>query len=410
MEVTCIRCKKVTTVPITIALVDFACGYCSSHTAYDKDANGAFVKKFEYYPDKRIGLNVGQQGELFGVKYTVTGMLVKRVAGTFYWKEFILDGDNGQRAFLSESNGHWIFLEEEPDQPDITHMPDVIYYQNTRFQLYGNEKVTLAYAEGVFDYELPRKSQKMIEYINPPYILSFEREEDSLTLFVGRHIPSAKVAKAFGISWMPDKVGVGVVQPPWVNFTNSMLIFAVTALLLIFSHIFIYRDKVQETLLGDTIPFSLYADKEYVSKSFEVKGATGTLRIQLQADVDNSWAYVDLGLVNEATGTEEYVSKDIEYYHGYEGGESWSEGDNEAKMFVCGVAPGKYHLTLKPQKDVQDGKTTVVNVDVTWNPPTKRNVIIPIIFMALVGFGLYKWADYTERKRWEDSDYSPFDE
>lgn len=410
MEVTCIRCKKVTTLPVTIALVDFACGYCSSHTAYNKDVNGAFVKKFEYSPDKRIGLNLGQQGELFGIKYTVTGMLIKRVAGTFYWKEYILDGDNGQRAFLSESSGHWIFLEEEPDQPDITHKPDIVHYQNTRFQLYGDEKVTLAYAEGVFDYELPRKSQNMIEYINPPYILSFERDEDSLTLFVGRHIPSAKVAKAFGISWMPTKEGVGVVQPALVNFTNSILILAITALVLIFSHIFIYKDKVQESLLDDSIPFARFTQKEYVSKPFEIKGATGTLRIKLAADVDNNWAYVDVGLVNEDTGAEEYAGKSIEYYYGYEDGENWSEGGNSEQMYVCGVAPGKYHLTLTPQKDAADIKTTAINVNVTWNPPSKRNVIIPIIFMALVGFGLYKWAGYTERKRWEDSDYSPFDE
>jgi hypothetical protein len=410
MDVTCIKCNHVTVLPLEINKVELACGNCGTVTSFAKKAEGDIIRRYDYQHDKRIGLNVGQQGELFGVKYTVTGMLVKRVAGTFYWKEYILDGDNGQRVFLSETNGHWIFLEEEPDQPDITHIPDVIYYQNTRFQLYGDEKVTLAYAEGVFDYELPAKAQSMIEYINPPYILSFERDEDGQILFVGRHMSSRKIAKAFGVSWMPNKTGVGVVQPALVSFTNSILVLAVTALLLIFSHIFIYRDKAQEQLLSDTIPFSLYADKEYVSRSFEVQGATGTLRIQLQADVDNSWAYVDVGLVNETTGAEEYIGKDIEYYYGYEGGENWSEGDNNVKMYLCGVAPGKYHLTLKPQKDALDGKTTVVNADVTWNPPSKRNVIIPIIFMAVVGFGLYKWAQYSEMKRWEDSDYSPFDE
>lgn len=410
MDVTCIKCNHVTVLPLEINKVELACGNCGTLTSYATKTEGEIIKRFDYMPDNRIGLRVGQQGELFGVTYTITGMLVKRVAGTFYWKEYILDGDNGQRVFLSETNGHWIFLEEEQADYDVSDLPEKVEYNGATFQIYGDEKPSLAYAEGVFDYELPVKAQKMIEYINPPYILSFEKDEEGQVLFVGRHMSSQKIAKAFGVSWMPDKIGVGVVQPALVSFTNSILILAVTALLLIFSHIFIYKDKVQEQLLSDTIPFSLYADKEYVSRSFEVQGATGTLRIQLQADVDNTWAYVDVGLVNEITGAEEYIGKDIEYYYGYEGGENWREGDNEAQMYLCGVAPGKYHLTLKPQKDAQDGKTTVVNADVTWNPPSKRNVIIPIIFMAIVGFGLYKWAGYTERKRWEDSDYSPFDE
>jgi hypothetical protein len=42
--------------------------------------------------------------------------------------------------------------------------------------------------------------------------------------------------------------------------------------------------------------------------------------------VDNSWANVGLGLVNEKTNEIVYASKDIEEYHGYEDGENWSEG------------------------------------------------------------------------------------
>lgn len=410
MEVTCIKCKHTTTLPLEITLVDFACPNCSTHSSYKKNPNGEIIKHFDYGYDRKIGLNIGQSGELYGVQYTVTGMLIKRVAGSYHWKEFILDGANGERAFLSESNGHWIFLEEEQTEYDVSDLPEKVDYQGSIFKLYGNEKTTLAYAEGVFDYALPRNYQTMTEYINPPYILSFERDEEGQTLFVGKHIPWRTVEKAFKISWMPDRGGVGVVQPGMVNFINTVLIFAITALLLIFSHIFIYRDKVQESLLIDRLPFSTYGQKPYVSQPFEVTEAASTLLIELNADVNNSWAYVDVGLVNETTGAEEYAGKDIEYYHGYEGGENWSEGDSNAEMNLCGVAPGRYHLVLTPQKDSSDLITTVVNISVTRNPPSKRNVIIPILFMALAAFGIYKWAGYHERKRWEDSDYSPFDE
>jgi hypothetical protein len=70
----------------------------------------------------------------------------------------------------------------------------------------------------------------------------------------------------------------------------------------------------------------------------------------LYSNVDNSWANVELSLINEKTNETEYTSKDIEEYHGYEDGESWSEGSKNEEFNFCGVAPGKYHFTISAQK------------------------------------------------------------
>lgn len=396
--------------PVDFEVKNYACSSCHSVISYDvTKPGGAVVDKYEYSPFMDGGLSVGDSGNLYGVDYVVTGLLVKRVAGTFYWREYVLTGTNGLKVFLSETDGHWIFLTEDKAKIDVSDVPKTVTYEGVTFSLYGNEKTKLVYAEGFFDYELPTKSQKMTEYINPPFMLSFEVEKGSNVLFTGQHISASMVKRAFSAKKLPPKVGMGILQPGSITVRGTIMVFAITALLLIFCHVFIYKDKVQEQLLGETIPLSLYSKKEYVSKPFEIKGATGTLKINLQADVDNSWAYIDVGLVNELTGAEEYAGKDIEYYHGYEGGESWSEGRNSANMYLCGVAPGKYHLTLTPQKDVQDGKTTVVNVDVSWNPPSKRNVIIPIIILGILALIFYWIARNREMKRWADSDYSPFD-
>ena len=57
-----------------------------------------------------------------------------------------------------------------------------------------------------------------------------------------------------------------------------------------------------------------------------------------------------MALVNENNGEEVYASKDIEYYHGYTDGENWTEGSNSEDFNLCGVAAGKYHLTITPSK------------------------------------------------------------
>ena len=69
----------------------------------------------------------------------------------------------------------------------------------------------------------------------------------------------------------------------------------------------------------------------------------------MYSNVDNSWANVELSLVNEKTNETEYASKDIEQYHGYEGGKAGAK-EVEEEFNICGVAPGKYHFTISAQK------------------------------------------------------------
>lgn len=44
------------------------------------------------------------------------------------------------------------------------------------------------------------------------------------------------------------------------------------------------------------------------------------LNVEAFSNVDNSWATFDVSLVNEKNNEVITATKDIEYYHGYEGG------------------------------------------------------------------------------------------
>ena len=63
------------------------------------------------------------------------------------------------------------------------------------------------------------------------------------------------------------------------------------------------------------------------------------------------WANVQLSLVNEKTNEIVYTSKDIEQYHGYEDGESWSEGSQSEEFNLCGVSSGQYHFLISAEKE-----------------------------------------------------------
>lgn len=114
--------------------------------------------------------------------------------------------------------------------------------------------------------------------------------------------------------------------------------------------LFNYTTRTNYEVFRDSIRFDSVRNKELISKSFDLKGASAPLEVKLYSNVDNSWANIELSLVNEKTNETEYTSKDIEQYHGYEDGESWSEGSKSEEFNFCGVAPGKYHFAISAQK------------------------------------------------------------
>jgi len=215
--------------------------------------------------------------------------------------------------------------------------------------------------------------------------------------------------KAFGKEiTLPEVHGIGLVQPFWFHFKNTAITFCCVAILILLTHSFLNGNREEKIILNEDIPYDGYINKDYVTPSFELKGSSAPLVISVASNVDNSWANVQVALVNETTGEEVYANKDIEYYHGYEGGESWTEGSTSEEFNICGVSEGKYHLSLTPMKAPEDASNNYLHVDVSWNKPSMRNVWMTVLFMGVFIVILYYINKYFETRRWEDSSYSPY--
>jgi hypothetical protein len=112
----------------------------------------------------------------------------------------------------------------------------------------------------------------------------------------------------------------------------------------------VVTSRNNQTVFEQNINFSDVNDKELVSKSFTFRRLCSS-EDPCFCDVDNSWANVGIGLVNEKTNEVVYASKDIEQYSGYEDGESWSEGSKSEDFNICGVAAGTYHFLVSAEKE-----------------------------------------------------------
>lgn len=409
MEIHCPICKNTTTCGVSILVVYFGCPQCFNLISYKAAPSGIAIDKFESR-SADIVLNIGDSGMVRGVGYTVTAAIVKKVEGYAVWyREYILTAENGDKAFLSEADGHWIFLTEVEPEFETKSSSRYIDYNDIELRLYSRDDVKIIYAEGFFDYTIPLEKQRMIEFINPPYIYSIEKDANGEAAFFGEHIAPGEVKKAFGRS-LPSRSGTGIVQPFLFDVRYTAVTMCVVAILIVITHLFTYSNRKETLLLSENLAFDQYQTKEFVSRPFTLTGGTGPLTIDLQSDVDNSWASATLTLINDTTGEEVYTSKDVEYYHGYEGGENWSEGSQREDFNICSVPPGKYHLTINPQKDPLNVGTQSMHVEVRWNSPGYRNVVITCLLMLGFTILIFILDRQFEVKRWADSDFSPYPE
>lgn len=409
MEFPCFHCDTVTVVDVSFEVAEISCPNC--RTVYAK-YDGQYKFKSRFLPKiPHEGLHVGKKGLLKGIEYTITGILTKKVHQTFYWKEYILVDTENNFVYLSESNGHWILLKEIEDKIDVSKKWKKRDYNGVSMDLYEHTQTEIVDAQGFFDFEIPSSKINMAEYIAPPFILSVETIKGLQTASFGEHISAKEVKSAFSDSSVlfPGKYGIGLVQPFLVNVKNLAIIVCAAAIVILVSHLLIYEDGSQKEVLNNELMFDEYSGKDFVSPSFTLTGGSAPMTVSVYSNVDNSWANVQLALINEITNEEVYASKDVEYYHGYTDGESWKEGDKVEKFNICGVTAGRYHFTVNPQRQPQDTANSSIKVKAVWNEPSMWNVGIPIVMMIGVVIGMYLLNKNFEQRRWEESDFSPFE-
>jgi hypothetical protein len=400
MDFSCSNCQTVTSVQVNANISYIACPKCNSY--FKKRGTNEYVCehhfKSSYYDNQ---FTIGQTAIFEGEKYCITGILIKNQDSTVKWIEYVLQNGQGNWMYLSECDGHFILMNEIDFEKKVGNHPAVLDYENLFFDLYSYSVPDVEYAAGFFDFDILNKIE-LIEYIHPPYILSFERSSLEQTCFYGKHISRRNIKKAFNISQLPAKNGIGMIQPFFINFNNLLICLGCIAILILSTHWFLTKDRVEKEVLQVDLPFEKYKQYNYISPSFVLEGSSAPLSILVDSQVDNSWANVQVALINERTNEEIYASKDVEYYHGYTDGENWTEGGNFEEFNICGLAAGQYHLTFSPLKAPEDLSNRSINVRVIWNQPSLRNVYMVFIFMIIFGVGIYYISKYFEESRWKE--------
>ncbi|MGI4865954.1 MAG: DUF4178 domain-containing protein [Janthinobacterium lividum] len=412
----------------------FCCFNCRTYFRADPSAAGSaatVVSGFKKELPPGPSLPLGATGVLAGYHCRVTGYQVRseKKDHTAEWREYQLrpltpiSGDDpiDFPLQLAEYQGHWLLIRRAREFP-TTENPRPKGAQEwtdqagRKYQLWHRYQPIIRDAQGEFDWNiLDDEALNISEYTAPPYILSSEQlARRSATWYLAEHLEPRQVAAAFGlsVSGLPMRQGIGAAQPgpipSWPHLLRVALA-AVVALVLVQTALVLWQPPRQ--LLAQTFTATeasgTATSQVLVSEAFTIAGPTA-LNAELQVpNLDNHWVEVTASLVNEQTGRGYEFTRSVEYYHGYEGGESWSEGSHSVEAVLRQVPSGRYHFNLYPSLDKGVG-TAGLSLRVTQNTPLWSN-----FFLALLGLGLVPallgWRHTTfERERWAHSDFNPY--
>lgn len=424
--ITCTNCGGPITIRYPGASLSVSCSSCDSVLDVTTPAYRIISTHYDKTSKYRPILELGSRGELFGKKWEVIGFVIRTDIRSLYsWEEYLLFNPYYGFRWLTYNNGHWSFVRSVKDRPKSLHSSSIramtgstLPYDGDDYRLYYRGDVRVSYVIGEFYWKVEYGQQVAMEdYVAPPRMLSAESDKKGKVWSVSEYIEPSVVREAFNPSEdIPPAYGMAPNKPSpasgiWKQVKPMWGIFLVVLTALQFWHmsgssnLTVFRQDytfVNNTKSASTI----------TTPVFEIPKAIGNVRVDLRADVSNSWFYIYSELVNDETGETMSFERTIEEYHGYSGGEHWTEGSQTASVLFNAVPKGKYYLNIDteggdyptPLGNISKLFTVAVLNDVT----TFANWLWSLFLVSILPILIWIRSYADEYARWSDSDYSPY--
>ena len=363
-------------------------------------------------------LPLGSKGRLEDKPVEVIGFLVKqcRIEGIEYdWREYLLAAENGTYRWLTEYNGHWNIadvLSKPPAQSGSMELADVRWGGETFKHFSTAPTAQVIQVAGEFTWRVRRgESNRVVDYVAPPLMLSRESSNKELSWSQGRYVAPAVIEAAFQLPGkLPEPIGVFANQPnPWGDTHQRVCRrFWKLALLAVVLQAFFAFISGGKLLLRQELNFAPQMLEESVNtRDFEVRDKPRKITVRNIAGLDNNWIGLDLTLVNKVTGEAWPASRELSYYYGNDGGESWSEGSRDDEVVFLAIPPGTYYLAVDPELAPEKPVAVRDTIEVFTGGAGWSNFVMVMIF--LVAFPIFTRLRHAafEARRWAESDHAP---
>jgi len=365
-------------------ITTLTCQYCGSVLDVEKEYKVLF--QFKKVPIPRTPFRLGMQGKINDIAFTIIGMVAysseKGVThGEDAWVDFMLHSPTHGYAWLSDENGQTVFSRRTRKLPSLnlsslTEKERLIFDGKT-YQMYERYRAYVTYVQGELTWIAHRNdSTSVVDAIAPPCGLSYERREGEIEYSISEYLDTKTVYESFGIK--ADAVeGFHALKPFSAPKSKvfSMVSGAFTLIALIMMMklwIFNGGEIVQQ--------YSFSASAAPQSIPFHIDQPYHLVELDIQTNVRNDWIYYDVEVLNAAQESVYSLGKEISYYYGSDGGESWSEGSDGATAYFKVKDSGDYLLKFNAPGYHRSVATSV---------RIKENVIRNTYFIALFFITLF---------------------
>ncbi|PSL26954.1 DUF4178 domain-containing protein [Chitinophaga ginsengisoli] len=394
-----------------------SCGCPKCYKVYVFENGLAFVRQHsKNLKNSTPAITLGATGIIKGIFYKVIGFIVKEERNQYQsqWREYTLFNEQEGYAFLSEYDGHWIYLREQGKTPVPESMGTSGFnYDGKSFDLFNSYGFNIISAQGEFPGNAFNDGNiKCWEFISPPIMWNREQSpEEGIVWFKGWHVDPDELKKALGDAIIrPTQIGVGAVQPNgYIDLLTLVRNTVIAIGVLILLHLAITSGNSERQLFTHEIYFS---DSSTVTTTvindIHLEKRQSNLMLDIYAPVQNNWMEVEATLINTKTGTEYSASEGVEYYSGVEDGDRWSEGSQNGTFYINEVPSGDYTLKLEATRESTYFPVKSYTLTAHYDVANTRNLFICIGLLLLWPIFKYFSTYYSENKRWSNSPYSAF--
>lgn len=355
---------------------------------------------------------LGSVGKFEGRDWTVIGFQqrVIRSEGVDYpWQEYLLHHPEEGFRWLVEAEGHWSWVTPVAKPPRYqVGFPSVIH-NGENYRRYSAGSAVTRYVIGEFTWKVKvGETWELIDFVAPPQMLSRETSHKELSWSLGEYLPHDEVVAAFKLKTpLPEPVGIAMNQPNpraeghrrVCSMFWKFLALAVVAQLL---WIFVLGGR---TLVEQRLVFSPGKDEPVTTQTFQLDKPARNLVLRHDTDLDNNWLGLGLTLIEKTSGRAWVAQTDVAYWHGSDGGESWSEGDRTRELVFRDLPAGTYYFVIDPEISAEKPVAVADRIKVMRDQAVWSSFFMLLVFLAtLPMFSRYRVSAF-ETERWENADF-----
>ncbi|MDA3901705.1 MAG: DUF4178 domain-containing protein [Spirochaetes bacterium] len=331
------------------------CQYCASHIDLTSDQKRVLgkgpAKKWEF------PLEIGDSFTWEKIRYEVLARMVFMEDNDVneITREYLLFNPRHGKLWLDEYDNVYYLSRDShvlPEQnPMMLKRGDLLNtHDGKKWTMQESGILDLVYVDGALPWRA--KAGDSIDYFefvnnhNTGHHYDVQRIKREVEYGTGHTLTPKQLRAALGDKQIEVKKESKTENAAVVR-RNFKLLFAVCVIALLFNVVNLIYVAAQGSHALTQVFEPDQLTGETLSDEFKIAENETIIKVKIDTNLNNAWMSLDTALVKGEDTVVHIYDSSISYYHGVEGGESWSEGSRSDSAYIYVPESGTYRLLLK---------------------------------------------------------------